>query len=377
LILGVVTVAVVLTSFSLAAPVAGAWLTVAVATWSPPPERRRYLLAASGVVVVTGCAVLPFVVHRPKSLGEKWIERGYMANYASIHSFLHNVVQMTAGLGKWFLNLPVGARFEVSSFVATTYVSAVAVMILGSSVLTIAWWGGVRRRDPWLLMSAATLTLAVAAALVDLLPLGDGRTDLVLAPFVVILASYAVKWLRGVLRRTRIVNVALVASLVLMGAWSTSASLHRTVTYPATDLRGLFAKLRPNLYPGDVIVVPTFLSFSWAQARLSPYHVVIGGPDVWPQGFRPVSDSSLVLLPTTYSGEATELRSLPGRYKRVWYIGYTAGVWNPQEVRPGFGAKVPMRNYTRETLEDYGWRTSFIPLYALNCYAEPMTYRGK
>ena len=363
-------------SFALLSTVAALWLVMAWQVRRDTSSRLRVLSGGIITAVLLGAVAAPYVVNRPPSLGDNWVNRGYMFGYDSLHRFVHNVVQIFAGFTHASVNYGFSSRFAAGVNYPAVWVVAIVTLVITALVV----WR-VRRLELALREAMAPVAWVVPvsflAAVVDAFPFGDGRTDIVFYPaLIVILVLVLDDRVRRVVaargwswRRVSAV-VALVAVLAGVDVFWRSPAL-----YPKIDVRNLYAMILKQWKPGDVIVVPAFVTYTWADEGLTPFHVVIGDAKQWPQGFRVVSDDPRVIFPINWTGFDTQLKTLRFHHPRVWYIGYTLGVWNPYAVKGKFVDGIPMSNYTLGTLQAYGWRTSWFPNYSINTYATPLTYQ--
>ncbi len=363
-------------SFALFSTVAALWLVMAWQVRRDTSSRLRVLSGGIITAVLLGAVAAPYVVNRPPSLGDNWVNRGYMFGYDSLHRFVHNVIQIFAGFTHAFINYGFSSRFAAGVNYPAVWGVAIVTLIITALVV----WR-VRHLDLALRRAVAPVAWVVPvsflAAVLDAFPFGDGRTDIVFYPaLLVVLVLVLDDSVRRVVvargwswRRVSAV-VALVAVLAGVDIFWRSPAL-----YPKIDVRNLYAMILKQWKPGDVIVVPAFVTYTWADEGLTPFHVVIGDAKQWPQGFRVVSDDPRVIFPINWTGYDTQLKTLRFHHPRVWYIGYTLGVWNPYAVKGKFVDGIPMSNYTLGTLQAYGWRTSWFPNYSINTYATPLTYQ--
>jgi len=362
-------------SFSTASVMVGVWIAVVLWSWNDPSSRRHTLRAAG----VTGAGILvvgiPFLLASPASLGDRWVRRGFMADYAGLHGFGHNLAAMFAGFAHGVTGISVGYNFlqnQVNSW--DMAVSVASFFLVGVLVWCTA------RPSKWssrgaLVPVGASLLIAVGAAMADLLPWGDGRTDEVLYPAVFLALAFGCEWVATTFRaRARERSVVIVAGAVFIAGVGVANLVGNVARYPELNLNGLYAELRPQLRAGDVIVIPSFLSFSWAEADLSPWRVDFATHGTWPQGFRvrQLPSIPVVILPESYASFDPQLAHLGEHFRRVWYIGYTLGVWNPYVVDREYAAGLPMASITHGQLTQEGWRDAGFAIIGLNCYAEPL-----
>lgn len=368
------------------AVVAGAWLALAVCVLRDRPARAPYLgaLGALGAACLVIWAV--FLRHLPSVLNFNWRRRGYLVDYRSLGRLERTVTLIFGGFLHGALAYPVPAAFfRARSGLHTPSAAALGFVLLALSVgvpVAASW----RRRSPTPALAAAfALALAILFAVADKIPFGDGRTDEALYPaFLVCLAAiasacapFAHRVLQGPARRAVATSLsgALVAGAVAFGV------AHPSV-YPTLSLRDLWARLRPELRPGQVIFVDTFNSFAWCYYELTPCRTQVGGAPPWPQGFRPVSkDTSLVFIPKHYGIPEPELdqrQRQPG-ITGIWYVGYDYGTYDV-----GAGQRLwnfPVNTYMLGDLRADGW----VPappghgtrvLGITHCYAELFVRRA-
>jgi hypothetical protein len=326
--------------------------------------------------VLTAGIAAPYVINRPPSLGDNWVSRGYMVGYTNAHLALHNCVQMIAGFTHSLVNYGFSPEFASGVNYFAVWVVFVLTLLMG---IVLTW--GFRSLAPdqraRLAPVAAIIPVSVLAAVVDAFPFGDGRTDIVMYPaltvLLVVVGEAAVTQLAA---RPRVSTRGLRLAIALLSvAGGVDLVWRGPALYPTIEVRHLYALIRHQWHAGDVIVVPAFVTYSWADAGLTPWHLEIGGATQWPQGFRVVSDTPDVIFPINWTGPDNQLVALRRHHHRIWCIGYDLGAWDPYLVGGRFAANTPMGNFTQGTLEVHGWRTSWFPSYSINSYATPMTYQ--
>ncbi len=361
-VLVAVSVGAVLMSASMLIAVLGAWLVVAICVWPHRDQRRPFATSVAAVGVGIGATYVAFFRHVPAVLNFNWRRRGYLLDIRNVHLAERSIRLMFGGFAHSALMYPVPKVFyrtgRVSQAVSPMLVGMVVLAVVIAVPVVRSW--RVRRVDR-ALVAAVTLAGAVAAALVDLVPFGDGRTDEVLYPSFVMAScaalTAAARWLSArsipsfTMSTRRAVGVVLASALVI---GSGAMAMSHTARYPVLSLRTLAPRLADRLAPGDVVVIDTFNSFGWCYYRLTPCHYVIGGRPVWPQGFRPTSNDATYYVSPNYSGPYPDMaRALEG-HKRVWYIGYTYGT---------FDASSPQLAHLRGPSSVYGAivRSGWVP----------------
>jgi chromate transport protein ChrA len=382
-ILAVVSVVAFAISFSVFAVLVGVWVAVLLWFRDAVHLRFRWLIAASAAAIGVLAVGLPYYLTSSARLGDNWQRRGYLEVYSSLHKLLHNSTLIFSGFLHNWSDLPIGHTRVDGTLTGLTYVDAGLGLFV---VVAMVWWTAsprAWRERPELVPVGVTMLIAVLLALGDVLPFGDGRTDEVLYPGLTLVVVAVVQ---SMVRRLgprvskepnstsahRVVVAGLLALAVVLGS-ANLAGNH--ALYPEADLKGLFHQIEQHWRPGDVIVVPAYLSFSWAEANITPWKLQLKPKGDWPQGFRAVSKDPMVILPQAYEGADPQLRDLQRKYKRIWYIGYELGVWDPYAVSAKYAANDPLPTYTNSQLVQEGWRP-FFSLKAKNCYAEPYTWPG-
>jgi hypothetical protein len=337
---------------------------------------RQRLSYGAVAGVLAGSVVLPYVASKPPSLSDNWVRRGYMFGYDSWHQFVHNFVSILAGFPHSFFNISYRLKYDPghSHHYGLIYVLAgLSIVIL---FLVIRWW----RREPladrrrwWVI--AGIIPASFFAAVIDAFPFGDGRTDLVMYPAVVVIGTLVIeRVIRRRLSSPRFVRIGLALGVILAVSLPTQQLWTRPARYPTVEVKSLLSYVESQWRPGDVIVVPAFLTYTWAYDGVTPWHLEVGGRNQWPQGFRVVSDDSRVIVPVAWTGVDPQLATLSKNYRRVWYVGYTVGVWAPYWF-PSAQSGVPMPNFTSGALEQAGWRVSWFSHYSHNTYVTPMEFR--
>jgi hypothetical protein len=338
--------------------VAGAWLALLVAIGGDRALRRP--LAAWLVATVLGGAAVWWVFLRtlPAVLTTNWRRRGFLVDYRSLARAERSVSLIFGGFLHAVLAYPVPVAFyRGAPGVHDAGALAVGVVLLGVSIL-VPIVASIRGRAVTAeLASALTLAVAILLAVADRVPLGDGRTDEVLYPALLVCLAAGIRTVvprvRGVgPSRPRRAAAAALAAALLAGTVAFGVS-HRAV-YPTISLRGLAARLAPLERRGDVVFVDTFNSFGWCYYQLSPCTVQVGGTPVWPQGFRPVSRSPATFIASHYGIPLPEFTAAQACARRIWYVGYTFGTFDVGAGPAMYDVAVPTF-FTRLLRRD-GWR---------------------
>jgi hypothetical protein len=356
--------------------VAAVWITLLFALYRDARSRRY--LAVWGTATVVGCFAVwvAFLRHIPPVLTFNWRRRGYLMDYRSFSSAERSASLIFGG----FFHAVSGYPVPVTYFGPARGLHAPSVAVFGLLVLGLAigvpFVGSIRRRRVApALPAAVTLLLAVILAVAGRVPLGDGRTDEVLYPALLVclaaVVTAAAPRARTAIRSepaARIVGAAVAASL-LCGA--VVFGVAHQAKYPTISLRGVEAGLDRLERPGDVVFVDTFNSFGWCYYGLSACRTQIGGTPPWPQGFRPVSIDPSVFIASHYGIPMPELAAAQRRATRIWYVGFTYGTFDVGADPIRYRLGVP--TYMSGLLHSFGWRpapsSTATAIFSVHAYA--------
>lgn len=360
--LAVASVAAIFLSAGCAPVVAGAWLALAAALLGDARLRRR--LAACLAATAVGALVVWAVFLRtlPGVLTTNWRRRGFLVDYRSLPRAERSLSLIFGG----FLHGVLGYPVPVSFFRGTPGVHDAGALAAGVVLLAVAILvplvASLRRGVTAELAAALTLLVAVVLSVADRVPLGDGRTDEVLYPALLVCLAAAVRAASPLVRRvigqgaaSRAASGAL-ASVCLAGA--VVFGVAHAAVYPTISLRGVDAGLSKLVRPGDVVFVDTFNSFGWCYYDLSPCRVQVGGTPVWPQGFRPVSTSPSTFIASHYGVPLPEFTLAQKRATRIWYVGYTFGTFDVGASPAVYDVPV-VPTYFTGLLHADGWRREY------------------
>jgi len=374
--LGLFSTVSVFISLSAAVAVAGVWLAVVLVAFWQPPLRRRILGWCTATLVVSCALALPFALAVPSVLNRNWRRRGFLFDPSNFHTARHTAIAIYSGLAHGLFAVPI--QFSSSSWkmwsavVAVIVASSVAAMLIIALRRTILSRPNFSRTTPAALM----VFLAIVAAFSSRVPLGDGRTDEVLFPALLVLLGLTVGpvldkvigWLRH-----RSAVVARLVVIIMIGGGLFFGHLHHA-RYPTIDLRGLSAKLATTTEGTSrlVTVVDGFNAFGWGYYNLTPSKVAFG-PDhghIWPQGFHVVSTVDATVISNNDMKIPGRFRDLKQRADAVWYVGFENGTYNPYAPLP-YGLRFSA-TYTELLREGWKPRPGYAVL-AEHCYAMLLT----
>ncbi len=360
--LAAVSVAALWISASTAAVVGGAACVTVVVGWASPPVRRQ--MAALLGTLATGSLVLwlVFLRHIPTQLRTNWRTHGYLFGYSSSRHVAFEFQQTFSGIAHGLLGIPIPFTFSGFSLRADPMALSIAtVLVLGLLVVPpVVAVAKVRGRyvGP-MFASSATLVVAVVGTLSGVSPLGDGRTDEALYPAILLLlvGGFTALSSRGALptisRPATRIGIALV-----VGAGAIWYGVNHTAAYPPTGVDTVVHELeRSVLKPGDIVVVDPYLSFTYGDDDLGPWHVSFTqGVVPWPMGYHVVTTKPDWVISTEYLQPDDQLVKLLApaiahhRTVRVWYLGITVGAYSLSA--PKYLWQLPFTTPTLSYLED-------------------------
>jgi hypothetical protein len=185
------------------------------------------------------------------------------------------------------------------------------IIVLAVAAAALVW----RTRREVAVLLITPIVVAIVLALVQLAPLGTGRTDLYLYPVVAVLLAVGASELT---RRAHIVGLLVVVVLIA----SMAASAKAPSTYPQEDMKKAVDALVARAAPGDAIMV--YYGGRYAFALYTPYPVSVYATTHQTDGFDVrIHRPHVILLPsyTDRSQYAAVVKSLSAHESRVWFIG--------------------------------------------------------
>ena len=363
--------------------IAGTWAALVLLAVSQREHAAKVAswLTATGV----GCLVVwgAFLRHLPTVLSYNWRRRGFLLDYHSLPRFERSVTLIFGGFFHAVLAYPVPSNYYQARLGAhAPFVALLGAVLLGVAVAT-PLTGAIRARHITPATPAAlTLLIAILLAAAGSVPLGDGRTDEVLYPALLVCLAAVVAAVTPRVRRAvgegsaqRVIATA-VAVTCLVGACAFGVT--HTAKYPTVGLRSVAARTLPLVQPGDVVFVDTFNSFGWCYYRITPCRYQVGGAPLWPQGFRPVSTRPWVFIATHNSIPLPELTRAQALARRIWYVGFTYGTFDVGTDPARFN--VPVTTYFTGLLAKDGWRPARFGtqtvVFGIHVYAQLLVRRG-
>jgi hypothetical protein len=386
-LLGLVSIGAVGMSTSTAVVVVGCWL--AVAAGLVVDVRGRLAVAVVGALTALACAVPIAVVasRLPAALTRFWVRAGYLVGAPlTARHLVHVARAIPEGFVHSLLGVPLPTLDVATGTVATSglvQVLAWGTVLLGLVVVGVALRSvGTAIADradgaplPATLGAILVLVVAVGATVVGIVPLGDGRTDLVLYPSIAVIVAVAARAVvaaldasvqRSTLRTTRSGVLVLLCGIGLL-LLVTQASW-----YPAQDVAALPAAAAWRHDASVAVVVENRNAYTWAFDGLSAFdvHVDRHNPSGTTVGYWVTFPARRVLAETFVHrrlrsgrivtvGELPGLERLPYSVDRLWWIGWTASVFSPSRARvTGRAALQVTPSAARRLLVEHGWHTT-------------------
>lgn len=351
-------------SFAVLPVVVGGWIAVG---WSAPrvAAAQRRVLGIGGTAALAAGAIVALTFHgTPPSLHAFWSP--FYVDTASPGAFLRSLERIGGGLVHGFFDAPLlRADHPVASLV--TLAALLALLVVARRFA--------RRLGEVAIAPLATLGTAFALAALRVVPLGTGRTDLVLTGAVAIvlaggLASDA-SLRRGCVTTLSSIAVSVGALAVVVASFTVSAP-----TYPTTEWGALAHALsHVQAGPGSAgggpelvdVVVDAPLRYDWA---LDPsglghptfvlsndhepgYTVRSNEPDLF---VAPADPGDPDFAPAAWAATITADARGPWSTAGVEFFGITAQVVNPTTGPLGGGARTIHRSPLYLALLADGWR---------------------
>ena len=382
--LSILSIVAVFMDISLLIVVVGVWLALAVIAYLDRREWSATLLWAgiTGLVVVPGALAVEQGI--PPYDDQFFRSLGTLVAPPYTPSDLYNVfVKSGGGLahGLFSTPSPFGLGDHISTS-ATVFVVAVTVLELALLVVLAAPAAKacVRKRpgDPSLrdLASVFVIVVALLAYVAGKVPIGDGRTDLVIVPAITVLLASGLQRFTAFARRRispgTAVRVSLVAAVVAAVAGTAFAWEQRS-WYPTQDLKALHQKILQHGGSDDVQLVTFRNSYTWAYDQLSPFRVHFSAKSGLSLGigYWVTFPSPKVLKENSPTNPGVpRLAELPSNDRRLWLIGTTLLNASPSTVHfKSALAQFPSSSSAPTALRQNGWHATSTTLTAPGVFA--------
>lgn len=379
-LLAVASVAALVMSTTLLPVVVGIWIALVVLAWMDGRNRRAIVIAA----VVAGLCSVPvlawIVAKVPPALTGFWVGNDRLPGAPLTVSHLLRTFGVSAGgLLHGLLGTPmwqpaggVGSLHGPQVLVLLGLLVLEVLLLLALSLPTLrALWSRDATSPALSLLPAVIAVLAaVLEYLLGLVPLGTGRTDLLLVPPILLLVGGGLvrvaAWISVRTSPSRSTRIGL-ALAVVAGVVGTGLAWHQRGWYPVQAVRSLDAKMAAATPPGPSATVVTYRnSFTWAFERLSPFtiHFSRTATAASTIGYWVTFNDARVLvqLPGSVAGPG----AIPGLVRlhgvrSLWLVGTTAGTFQPSTVHlTGPAAAVPVATGAASQLRRAGWTQTGI-----------------
>lgn len=386
-------------SASLLIVVVGSWVGLLVIALSDRVRRAAIGIgAACSAAVVLGIGLL---IHRhsPPGLTAFWV----MSN--NLNGPPHSWAKLLQVIGAIAIGIPHGLLGTPSLPTAhfldlgPTQLTEALIVAAGEVAILVAIsvrpvMAILRRRpsdDVRLLPPLAAIGTAVAACLAGFVPMGGGRTDLVLYPSIMVSIGVALSWAAGSLTRAHALGHRSAATRAIKITGATAALVlalglgwSQRSWYPAQDVQQLSAMIDRAAQPADVLVIAHRNTYTWAYDDLSPWrlHIAKNAIAAGTVGFWVTFKDRRVLAERVSASSSFPFRSggapLPGlspSMRRIWMVGVTYETASPSTKRlTGAWASVPLPSAASRQLEAGGWIKQGPPLEQPGVYAQLMVH---
>ncbi len=346
-LLAVVGSASCLVSLLLAPVVLGGWMALLVLLRRT--GRRKQPLVAGAVV--TSVVLLAegwwSLRHTPTGLSQQWVSGKHLVDLVHHASWAPSTILLViGGTVHGFFGVPMPAPHPFPTVLAAGSMRWIAVEAL-VVLIAVGWCSTpalreIRGREgaPELLAPLAGVVIAGAACCCGFIPLGIGRTELVVLPSIGLLIVHGLRRLRVAARMTG--RTTRICALCAVLIFASAAWVHRA-WYPAQDVRAVIASLHLHGDPTTAIAVARANTFTYVDEGIGPSVVHVSTRDprgtrqgVWVEltGPRTLSEH----LPTEAGVVSPPLTSLPAQVTELWIIGTTAEVASPADYHCAPGA---------------------------------------
>ena len=381
-VLGVVSVVAVTMSTSLVVVVVGSWLAVLLEALVVRIATGRVLVAGAVTALVCAVPTLWIAGRIPPRLTAFWRANDHLVGGPfTLHHASLLIAAVPLGLAHGLVGTPVGQ----SSVLFGHSILGTVASACGLGILLLATFVVVRscRRDAVPVdrvgvSSLATISFALLLWLVGAVPLGTGRTDLVVYPSIAILGGLAarevISWLRSSPATMRVAPTLVVGTGVVLALVGAGVAWRSASWYPAQDVSSLPAATSWQAHRNTAVLVTARNSYTWAFEELSSFRVHSSKTDPASStiGFWVTFDSPRVLEQVASPGRGPStvidtrsvvpgLGALPPRVARLWLIAPTASTFSPSSGRlrgPAAERIVPSR--AMRILDAAGWRRSTV-----------------
>lgn len=379
-LLGLLSTSSLVWSLLLAPVVVGAWLGLVLVASSRQVGRRTGWWWSAPVGVVLAAVGWWSRRNAPPALVALWRSGNHLGD--PLHQpgqLAKTVVLAVAGTIHGFTGLTMPAPHPYPTHLAagsmrwlvaeTVVVAAVAVVVLGLAAK------GLRRSsaDGRLVIPAVVLVVAGVSCIVGLVPLGTGRTELVVLPAGAVLTlDLARRALASPLRggRRRAILVGIVALLAVAVGWRDRS------WYPEQSVGEVLAQVASSMHAPTAIVLVRANTFTYAAQGLGPVTVHVdarnplgGAQGVWivPRSQDVVAEHALVhgqrLTPP--------LSSIGPAVDRLVIVGTTVSASSPSDFHVrGPSGQVAIVGTVQQLVEAAGWRQTGWWAFAPGVYAE-------
>jgi len=286
------------------------------------------------------------------SLKNELLCDGYLVNYASLHRFFHSAQVIGAGLSKNLLGLPynVNRADQAIHPVLLLWSVVVEVLLVVMVVRPLRRTIATRTLDPFTIPAMVTV-VAIAMAIVDVEPLGHGRTDIYLYPCLLLLMIDGC-----IALRPRVSSAVARAALAVSVVGLVCVACFQPLGYPARNLATpVHTLLAQPLHAQTAVVVSPWNVYTWALDELTPTTVTTKAPLFqWSAGFHVISLNDHIIISSNYFLPDWEFLFIHQHFDHLWYVASTQAANDPHVKNPN----APLVDRELRYLLQHGWTTT-------------------
>ncbi len=355
-----------LVSLLLAPIVLGGWTALLVRSRGSSSRTRPLAagaLVTSFILLAEGWWSLR---HTPTGLSQQWVSGKHLVDLVHHANWAPSTILLViGGTVHGFFGLPMPAPHPFPTVLAAGSMRWIAVEAL-VALIVVGWCSTPALRElrgregaPELIAPLAGILTTAAACCCGFIPLGTGRTELVLLPGIGLLLVHGLRRLRVAARMAD--RTAAICAICAVLVFASAAWVHRA-WYPAQDVRAVITSLHLHGDRAVAVAVARANTFTYVDEGIGPSVIHVSNHDprgarqgVWVDltGPRTLSEH----LATKTGVVSPPLTSLPASVTTLWVIGTTTEVASPSDYHCAPGAcTVALSSPLNEAVLLAGWK---------------------